>query len=318
MRKKAIVLADCGELIGLGHLRRTLVLASALTDVGVECLIYTPFASGANIVREYGFKHYAWPENLELLPEADIIVTDSYRLPSDIQLVWKHLFKLIVAIDDVGDNASHVDVIINGNIYAELISYKNNINSKLLVGSEYSLIRPEFFGIGAGRVTNAVKRVLISFGGTDDGKYAFAIAKALLEREAELVIDLIVSPLYSELKNAYGIQHPRLSVHHNNPDMVQLMGMASLYIGAPGGTLIEAMAAQLPFVVVKIAENQSVVVDVLKRYNCPVFEEFEPKSIAIKAQNVLSQKLEPCPFVRKLSSDGAKNVARRLIGYLPN
>ncbi len=317
MRKKAIMLADCGERIGLGHLRRTLVLASALADVGVECLIYTPFASGVNIVQEYGFKHYAWPEDLELLPEADIIVTDSYRLPSDIQLVWKHLFRLIVAIDDVGDNASHADVIVNGNIYAELISYKDNVNSKLLVGPEYTLIRPEFFRIGARRTTSAAKRVLISFGGTDNGKYAYPVAEALLEKATELTIDLIVSPLYSKLQNIYGKQHPRLRVHHNNPNMIQLMSTASLYIGAPGGTLIEAMAAGLPFVVAKIAENQNMVVDVLKRYNCPVFEEFEPERIAIKAESVSAIKFESSPLVRRLSPYGAKNVARKLVDYLP-
>jgi UDP-2,4-diacetamido-2,4,6-trideoxy-beta-L-altropyranose hydrolase len=317
VRKKAIILADCGESIGLGHLRRSLVLASSLADMGIECHIYTPFSLGENIVQEYGFMHYAWPVNLELLPEADILITDSYRLPYNIQLSWRHLFKLIVAIDDVGDNASDADVIINGNIYAELISYKSNAQSKLLVGPEFSLVRPEFFGISAERATNTVKRVLISFGGTDDGKFAYPVAEALLERGLEITIDLIVSPLYSELQNTYGTQHPMLNVHQDNPDMVQLMSMANLYIGSPGGTLIEAMAARLPFVVAKIAESQSVVVDVLKRYNCPVFDKFEPTKIAIKAERILAQKFKPSPLAHKLSPDSARNVAGKLVGYLP-
>jgi UDP-2,4-diacetamido-2,4,6-trideoxy-beta-L-altropyranose hydrolase len=314
---KATILADCGEHIGLGHLRRSLVLASALADMGIECAIYTPSKSGANIVQEYDFKHYAWPENLETLNNADFIIADSYRLPQDIQHIWKHHFQLLVAIDDVGENALHYDVIVNGNIYAELVNYKKSIGSKLLIGPEFSLVRPDFFEIGLARSHARMSKVLISFGGTDDGKYAYPVAKALLDLKPDLNIDVVISPLSSETP-AKEVNFLKLKIHHHNPDMAQLMQQANLYVGAPGGTLIEAMAAGLPFVVAKIADNQQMVIDVLKQHNCPVIEAFDPKAIALAIEKILTKRFEPSPLVSKLSSSGAKNVAKKLIDCLLN
>jgi spore coat polysaccharide biosynthesis predicted glycosyltransferase SpsG len=103
-----------------------------------------------------------------------------------------------------------------------------------------------------------VRRVLISFGGSDPPNMTGRILEALAGAGSlGLDIDVVgtlAMPQLDELKALTG-QLPRARLHVM-VDMAQLMASADLSIGACGMTALERCCAGLPSLVVSIADNQ--------------------------------------------------------------
>src|SRR5690606_10502280 len=95
--------------------------------------------------------------------------------------------------DDFAARSLPVDLIINHNIYAEALDYGRLSGATALKGPRYALIDPRFGEIRR----RPRRRVLVSFGGSDDGTLGGAVAQALQRQAgASLAIDLVLSPLF--------------------------------------------------------------------------------------------------------------------------
>ena len=90
----AVILADSGPNIGLGHLRRCLVLGKALQDAGIKVQVLVPNPDGREVARAAGFAVAPWPANLARLPSADLLVADSYRIDATQSRAWRGTFGL--------------------------------------------------------------------------------------------------------------------------------------------------------------------------------------------------------------------------------
>lgn len=311
----ATIVANCGKLVGLGHLRRTLVLAEALRDRSIESTFYLPDNSCTDIIKEYNFQTELWPHNLLELPPSDIVVTDSYQISIDVQKAWNTKFRCNVLIDDVADREIDVDIIVNCNLYADYISYNHSQYKKILLGPLYSLLRPELFKVHRAETLAVTKRVVISFGGSDDGSYSFPIAKALLETIPNLEVNVVVAPMHQNKGRHSAIANEHLYIHYN-PDMVTLMSSADLYIGAVGVTLLEAIVVGTPFVVVKIADNQQIMVDWLSDHNVSVCSSVDIADILPKVIQALAHKAKHNDIKEQISPMGPYNVADEIIAFL--
>lgn len=280
---ETIILADCGSEIGLGHLRRCLVLATALAGQGAICRVMTPESNGAEFAFAAGFEVEPWPENLAALPLAELLVADSYRLPVETMRGWSGLFSCRVLIDDLADRRIDADLVLNGNLFAAGLAYA----APALLGPDYALIDPAFFA-QRGQERALRRRALIAFGGTDDGHIGGAVAASLLALDGQLRADVVISPLHAEPHLPDGLSRDRLKLHHG-ADMVALMGQASLYIGAAGSTVLEAAAASLPMVVAALGENQRMNIQALRALGVTAFDAIDPAAMAEAAGAALRQ-----------------------------
>jgi UDP-2,4-diacetamido-2,4,6-trideoxy-beta-L-altropyranose hydrolase len=310
----AVIVADCGPAIGLGHLRRSLVVAEALRRRGVDCRVLTPHGEGAGIVAADGFPAASWPDDLRNLPPADILIADSYRFTLDEQRSWHRLFRLRVLIDDLGDREIDADMVVNGNLYADMVDYDGVFDGPILRGAAYATVAPSYFDV-RDNLKPSPPHVLISFGGTDDGRLGSAVAAALLSVGKGIEVDLAITPLHTDPMIPDELHEDERFHLHQGADMPALMSRARLYVGAAGSTVVEATAASVPCVAVQLAENQRLMIEALRRAGVPVFDALAPDELAAAAVALLDSGTGN-PLSDMLSPGSADRIAAAILDEL--
>ncbi|WP_165835494.1 PseG/SpsG family protein [Ruminiclostridium sufflavum] len=173
--------ADGGSAVGIGHIMRCLVIAEQLKNLGCRVYFLGRYRQGSDKAKEMGFESFeiaissseAKSENscahkdcaegfnygrIEELEEellatgtiikqqgCDLLIVDKYNLSSEYFNRLREFNKRVAFIDDLNLFSCAADIIINGNINAELLEYKKCFAAqKLLLGTNYTLLRREF------------------------------------------------------------------------------------------------------------------------------------------------------------------------------
>lgn len=312
---EANILADSGPDIGLGHLRRSMVLATAFAAAGARVRLLTPDEEAQRMARQAVADTAPWPEDWRDLPAGDVIIVDSYRIAADSVRQWRPWFRLRVSIDDLADHVIDADIIINPNSYGDTLNYRDICHCTILAGPDYALVDPAFAELRRLRRSDG-RRVLIAFGGTDDGTLGAAAAAALLRR-SDVTIDLVASPLCPVGAAAQALaraESGRLRLHHG-ASMTDLMAKAVLYLGACGSTVWEASAAGLGLVVARTADNQALAQIDLARRGLAAFETFEAERMA-EAAAVWLAAPTPNPLSTAIDGRGAARAVEAILALL--
>lgn len=293
--------ADASMRIGTGHIMRCLTLADTLASVGHICTFIIRNHSGhlADLIRQRGYRvalmsrpdpllqaqtvdtNYAnwlgasWQadaeETITLLQgvKPEWLIVDHYAIDCRWHKAVRPVVGKILVIDDLADRKLDCDVLLNQNYgcteadYQELVNY----NCKLLLGSQYALLRPEFAAlrqqaINKRKTYQGIRRILISMGGTDPDN----VTSLVLESLASVgwadfpFIDVVLNGKAPHLKSVIELaeRHPfPVSVTVDANDMARLMFLADLAIGAGGSTNWERCCLGLPSLVIITAENQT-------------------------------------------------------------
>ncbi len=272
--KKILFRCDSSSTIGLGHVKRCLVLAKRLKecDKNLKILFATQNLRG-NINQEIlksGFSIYSISDNsVKMLDyfvkglQINLLIIDSYDIDYafEEQLKIKNPTLKMLSFDDT-INPHKSDMVLNHGVQAQENEYKKLLpkKTKLFCGSEYTLLRDEF--LEAKRVKVTRNSVAIILGGNDVLNLSSKIASLLLEINKKYKITVIttsVNPNIKELKENKNIE---LLVDINN--MASVIASKSLVITASGGTLFEVLALKKKFINIEVASNQKVVDKFLK------------------------------------------------------
>jgi UDP-2,4-diacetamido-2,4,6-trideoxy-beta-L-altropyranose hydrolase len=286
---------DASARIGVGHLMRCLTLAEALrqrgADVRFVCRTHQghrhdevrarrfPLAelpAPARPTQDAADADYeAWlgvapgedarETEAALGPEKpDWLVVDHYALGADWERALRPRAAGIFAIDDRDDCAHDCDMLLNQNFsLAGPERYVGRVpeSCRLLLGPRCALLREEF-AVERRRLRprdGRVRRVFVSFGGTDPGDVTGRALGALSSPEfAALAVDVLVGANYChrERLESMAAGRPGTLLHGPLGSVARMMASADLAIGAGGGTTWERLCLGLPSVVVSIAENQ--------------------------------------------------------------
>jgi len=162
LKQKVVVFrVDTSSKAGMGHLMRCYCLAQAWKKKGAK-VSYKKGGKVKNDVKHL-IKHC-------LRQKADWVVVDGYCFDDNYQKQIKKAGLNLLVFDDIGKLKHYwADIVLNQNAHATKIMYKNcEKSTKLLLGTEYALIRDEFdkYRTGAG-IRKQVKKIIISFGGSD-------------------------------------------------------------------------------------------------------------------------------------------------------
>jgi UDP-2,4-diacetamido-2,4,6-trideoxy-beta-L-altropyranose hydrolase len=173
--KKVIFRADGNADIGYGHFIRTLGIAGLINNE-FECVYVTQNPSEYQIseinkvcnqviVLSKSDKHFE--EFLTYLSKGDIVVLDDYNVGSDYQISIREKGCKLIYIDDHNDKNYVCDALIN-NIPGFLKeSFKKEEYTKLYLGSDYALLRKEFFNPELRKIKKNKNSIFLSFGGSD-------------------------------------------------------------------------------------------------------------------------------------------------------
>ena len=165
----------------------------------------------------------------------------------------------VLLIEDWPHRKVSADLLLDPRPGAVASDYEEYIGSeKVLSGSDFNLIREEFFAEPCSSARK-VQRVLLNLGGYDNRGLSADIldqlAKESLFREMSFTVLLSQSsPAFTKIQSN---EYP-FSVHlfDRCDDMAELYRSHDVCIGASGGSLWERVAMRLPTALVIVADNQ--------------------------------------------------------------
>ncbi len=277
---RALFLVEAGRRSGLGHLRRMQVLARTMMQENWVCRFGVDDASVIDNITQTGFDAYLWINDGIDLGPADIVVVDGYHYDPDLLKRWRDHCRVSVAVDDNADRPLAADIILNHNIYGHQLNYSAYSAIRLLTGPQYCLVDSRFAGLADERQEQR-QRLLVTFGGTDDGRYSLSIVRGLLSQRRSLVVEVVISPLrqpcekWVDLRNEFD---KRLVIHHGI-DMVDVMGRCSVMVGAAGVSVVEALAAGILPIVCATVGNQRRNVEALRELGIIAMDHYDAKEM---------------------------------------
>ncbi|NFT06919.1 MULTISPECIES: UDP-2,4-diacetamido-2,4,6-trideoxy-beta-L-altropyranose hydrolase [unclassified Clostridium] len=261
---KIAIRADGGAKIGMGHIMRTLVLAKELSkthDVFYICRVNNPLSEkyriGIEKIKSWGFVVKTIREDFILFDlkdmEVDLLITDSYDVDENYFNATKKMFNQTAYIDDMNLYYFNVDFLINQNIDGVDFDYKVNTDTKLLIGSNYIMLREEFRDISEKYIKEKVNDIMITVGGADP----YHITEQILDyvKILDYKFHVVVGPSFE--KDNYLKEFESLKVKlYYNANMYEVMQKCDIAISACGSTLYELSACGVPTIGLIIADNQ--------------------------------------------------------------
>lgn len=257
-----LIRADANFEVGSGHLMRCIAIGQMLVDGGHKVIFLTQTENKnllnrikmENIILKKMVKTSDISDDLKkTLEEAkkiniDWIITDGYEFETEYQMaIKKEGFKLM-CIDDIANCHYVSDIVLNQNLNADkLFKYSCEKNTKLFLGSNYLLLRKEFWTQKNIKNKNKkCKRILVSFGNSNviNKDYFLEIIETLAKYPNFKKITVVSNPCYFEKINI----DSKINVFDFNNKFIEIIKETDLGIIAMGLTSIELLWMGIPFV----------------------------------------------------------------------
>jgi UDP-2,4-diacetamido-2,4,6-trideoxy-beta-L-altropyranose hydrolase len=305
MMPNLIIRTDANPRIGTGHLMRCLALAQSwrsrggkvvfVTTCSNEDLLRQLRAEKIQIVRvEHTHPNPAdWEQMHRILDSnsAAWVVLDGYHFDSGYQKKIKKIGSQLMIIDDMAHiDKYYADIILNQNINAGRLNYNVEPCTRLILGPQYALLRPEFTKRSDRRrpTPQVARKLLITLGGADPDNETLKVMQAVQQTnidDLEVVVVIGSANPYRQLLQSVGhaSQIPFRWVV-NTTEMAELMAWADLSISAGGSTCLELAHMGVPTLCVILAENQRLLVEGLAEAGAAVnlgwYRDLPPLQIA--------------------------------------
>ena len=305
---KFVFRVDASLQIGTGHLMRCLTLAECLKNNGIDISFICRKNSGnlrAKIIKK-GFRlfeleslskaryddklfHSKWltvtqqedadqcKEILEKI-KPDWLVVDHYALDHEWESDLKHLSTNLMVIDDLADRNHNCDLLLD-QTFGRIAEHYIDLVPKLctvLVGPEYSLLRPDFsewrsYSIERRSQAN-FKNLLITMGGVDLENHTedvlIKLNRCSLPEDINITIVLgSHCPNLESLKMRAERSKYTVSIKVDVDNMAEIMANSDIAIGAAGTTSWERCCMGLPTIQIVLAENQKFLAEKLSKIN---------------------------------------------------
>jgi len=285
--KPLLIRADANVHKGSGHLMRCLALAQGWQARGGEATFITVCDSVALRQRlsDQGFqtvlpeRSYPAPSDWDVTSEVlaahpdTWVVLDGYHFDPTYQQRIKETGHRLLVIDDMADLDHYcADVVLNQNIHAEQLDYSCEPYTRLLLGTEYVLLRREFSPWCAWEreIPEVARKVLVTLGDGDPDNQTLRVICALQQMSVEDLETVVVvgasNPHFGELEAILRTSPAAMRLVRNISNMPELMAWADVAVTAGGSTCWETAFMGLPNVILVLAENQREVANGLDKH----------------------------------------------------
>ena len=328
----AVFSVDSSPNIGAGHVMRCLTLARQLKAQGIDIHFFSrsTLPHVVDQIQELGqlhrlpvmsegeikwdpVDHTTWlgcdwlidaKQAVSTLVKLDnsvkYLIVDHYGIDANWEEVLRPHVQTLLVIDDLADRAHQCDFLLDQTFGRLSQDYQKlvNVDAKLLVGSEYAMLRSEFnrfredksedTGSGAGIA------VLLALGGGRGSVTTLKIIEQLemLKLERISTIDVIVDNCDSTFDKIASISNEsfyEIRLHHFVREVASLMASSSIAIGAPATSLWERCCMGLPSIIIPIASNQKAIASSIESVNAAVL--LMPDSIDSQLKNKIEDLL---------------------------
>ncbi len=272
--------ADGSAQMGLGHLFRTALIASALKEHrdGVSTLftssqddVLSPFKKKFDTIQRIPDKpsyEIIVPLLTTLIERTNIslVVIDRPQYPPDLchhlkQSKTRHIRPAIVAFGAADMPPNCVDMVIDANRNESKISRFKGSSTTALLGPRFAALAPVFADARDRFVVrDSFERLIISMGGSDPSFATFTAYSAALSLKG-LTIDVVLGPAFPEENRRRLealVEADRTTLHYGESQkkIAELFDRADACIVSGGITMFEAAAVGLPVIVISQNEAQ--------------------------------------------------------------
>jgi UDP-2,4-diacetamido-2,4,6-trideoxy-beta-L-altropyranose hydrolase len=299
---------DASLQMGTGHVMRCLTLAQVLKDNGANVKFICRKHEG-NLIDKICLNGFVVYE-LELYGETEVdnklahshwlgatqqkdadncidtfkskkidwLIVDHYALDQRWQKRLKPHYEKLMVIDDLADRKHQCDILLDQTFGRQQEDYLTLTpkDCKLLLGSQYALLRPEFsewrpYSVER-RSHSEFKQLLINMGGVDVGNVTGKVLDELklcnLPNDISITVVMGSSAPHLESVKSKAITLPyKTEVKVDVGNMAEIMANSDIAIGAAGSTTWERCCLGLPTIQIVIAKNQLFSAETLACYN---------------------------------------------------
>ena len=269
----ALFRVDAGPQIGLGHLQRCLSLAKALSSEGnASHFVIRGNKAAYDMITGSGFSVTEIPPNSTLEADLSFTLNCLGRDKAQVMLVdcravnCDYLWELrkagyfVVSIDDLAEIIFPSHLIVNSNIFSRDLPYSTvNRDTRFLLGTDFVMLRPEFWDVPPRVVGASVRNILVTMGGVDRFNLMSKLLAVLDHLPDDFDVTVIVGPFFENLHEIEEAsrQSKRLVKLIYAPQSVRdIMLEADLAIAGGGQTLYELACLGCPTVALQVAPDQ--------------------------------------------------------------
>jgi len=245
---------------------RTQSLGEAFEERGIRPIFLVHVREEKDGVLENAFnrciRKIDWHRDRETLLEAiegsDIAIVDSYLADRAGYRAIAAASKLTVYLDDDNRLDYPDGVVLNGAMGAEGIAYPKNKGKHYLLGPTYLALRKAFWRVPQKQIDKEIRRVLITFGGSDPRNMTPRILKLLCDRYPAWFKRVVIGKSFEHVDEIIALNlHPVERIFYPDDEgMKALMLVSDLVISAGGQTVYECARVGVPLIAVAVSENQ--------------------------------------------------------------
>ncbi len=289
--KNILFRADSSSTIGIGHIMRDLVLAKEFEKEGHNIFFACRELEGnimGKIPHEVIVLNSKDTEELQSVIEKydiDMLVIDHYEIgyKEEKQLSILNSQLSIMSLDDTYEK-HYCNILLNHNICADESIYKELVPDfcEIRCGEKYTLIRDEF------KIEKEIKRekiydYFIAMGGADSANINIDILELLSKDKKIALVTTTANKNLIELKK-YVSNRENVSLFINFNEIAKLINQSKLAIITPSVTTNEVFFLNIPFIAIKIANNQECMYEFLKKKKFSILKKFDKKIFKNKIQ----------------------------------
>jgi UDP-2,4-diacetamido-2,4,6-trideoxy-beta-L-altropyranose hydrolase len=311
---RVVFRVDASLKIGTGHVIRCLTLAQALKENGANVeficrehkgsLIDKISLSGFNVYKLKVFKEIEVDDKFEyscwlgvtqqhdandcvgILKSEKInwLIVDHYSLDEEWHKRLRPYCEKLMVIDDLADRKYQCDILLDQTFGRQKENYYKLTPKDciLLLGSQYALLRPEFYKWRAYSLERRnklkFKKLLINMGGVDLDNIIENILDELkvCDLPSDTSITVVMggtAPHIESVKLKADALSFKTEVRVDVDNMAEIMANADIAIGAAGSSTWERCCLGLPTIQMVIAENQKTIAKYLEDNNAVILAE---------------------------------------------
>ena len=258
LQRKRVVFNVIGNVkVGMGHIYRALSLAHEITDHEIIFVCHQKDELAVEKIASKDYKVIPTKDVkktiLELNP--DILINDVLNTKKEFILSLKNKGIKIVNFEDMGEGCKYADMVFNELYDEPILEYKN-----IFWGSDYYFLRDEFETAKTNGFSKIVRKLLVTFGGTDQHNITLKTLKNIANISKNIKIEIVCGGGYlhkEELDKFINTHKDRdIDVTFQTGVISKKMEKCDLAITSNGRTVYELAHMHIPSIVISQHERE--------------------------------------------------------------
>jgi spore coat polysaccharide biosynthesis predicted glycosyltransferase SpsG len=249
-RKHILFVVTGNNIVGLGHIYNTLILANDILNHQITFLVDKDSLLAYEKIKSKNYPVFIQSSDeivddiVKLSP--DVVINDRLDTKKEYLDKLKKLNLKVINFEDLGEGAKQADLVINA-IYPE-----KEVIPKHYFGHKYFVLRDEFLYSSQKEIKD-VQNVLITFGGVDPNNYTKKVLDSIYDfcKENNINIDIIAGFGYEKYDT---IKKYQVNIHKNVLNISDFMLKADIVFTSAGRTVYEIASIATPAIV--LAQNK--------------------------------------------------------------